>query len=64
MDGSILSILLIFLAIFSVGSLFPVRYSLTREGDTPIFFAKVRCDIEGNPVLSLFSPENWTKSGG
>ena len=45
MDGSMLSILLIFRAIFNVGSLFPERYSLTREGETPIFFANVRCDI-------------------
>ena len=46
MEGSILSILLIFRAIFKVGSLFPDKYSLTREGETPIFFANARCDID------------------
>ena len=46
MDGSILSILLIFRAIFKVGSLLPDKYSLTREGETPIFFANARCDID------------------
>jgi len=45
-EDSILSILLIFRAIFSEGSLLPLRYSLTREGETPIFFANVRCDID------------------
>jgi hypothetical protein len=44
--GSIWSILLIFRAILREGSLFPVRYSLTREGETPNFFANSRCDID------------------
>ena len=33
-------------AILSVGSLFPVRYSLTREGETPIFRANARCVLK------------------
>ena len=36
-EDSILSILLIFRAIFRDGSLLPLRYSLRREGETPFF---------------------------
>lgn len=45
MDASMLSNWLMERAILRVGSLFPVRYSLTREGETPILRANARCVI-------------------
>lgn len=47
--------LLIKRAIFRVGSLFPVINSLTLEGDTPIFCANVRCDIDSSSSRSLIA---------